>query len=77
MNSKTKIDEINVRLLQSTDSLEKYHLLTEIASEYKKMWKLNKALEFSQEALKISNTLLQNQTKNPLRNNFTLLTQIW
>ncbi len=59
MSHPTLIKSIQTKLSQTSDDLEKFHLLTEMSVEYKKVWKLRKALETSQEALKISHALLK------------------
>lgn len=55
----TPLDVIKKRLDETNDDFEKFYLLNQMAEEYQKMWKLNKALEISREALKIGQKLLQ------------------
>lgn len=63
MTTPTLIESIQARLAQTNDDLEKFHLLAKLSNEYKKMWKLRKALEISEEALNISQTLLNQYPK--------------
>ena len=58
MIPQTTINSIEQKLNQTSDEVEKFFLLNEMATVYKQMWKLNKALEVSQEALNISQNLL-------------------
>ena len=63
MTKPTPITKIQTRLAQTSDDLEKFHLLTEMCIEYEKMWKLRQALKTSKEALKLSHSLLQKAKK--------------
>jgi hypothetical protein len=58
MNYPSKIEELSRKLSQSTDLIEKYELLIELSQLYKRMWKMKKALEISQEALALSRKII-------------------
>ncbi|MEM9822040.1 MAG: hypothetical protein AAF985_13250 [Bacteroidota bacterium] len=61
MNYPYKLEQLSQQLSHSTDPLERYEIMIELSVLYKKMWKMKKALEISQEALALSKKLIYAQ----------------
>ena len=61
MNYPDNVQELSYRFSKSNDPLEKYELLMELSILYKSMWKMNKALEVSQQALALSREIIYNR----------------
>lgn len=61
MNYPNKLKNLYTKLEKTNDYIEQYELLIQISLAYQKMWKLRKALEISQRALRLSQKIIYKQ----------------